>query len=284
MEYRPVVSSGQARAAYVALFAQCFPRAKPFTLDYLAWLYESNPEGAALGYDAWDGDRLAAHYVCIPGSALVNGQVQRTLLSLNTATHPEWQGRGLFTALAQRTYEAASAQGFASVYGVANANSTPGFVRKLGFQLVQPLDARVGMGSLGIDWEAVAAGRTFVRQRSIAALQWRMGRPGRPITARMLPANATLLQAPANPLFQARAELAACELPAATTSVHGVSTRLQLFLGALPSNTARFAGYVSVPQGLRPSPLNFIYRPLSGSGEHLEPGRLQLSFLDFDAY
>src|SRR5690349_12069268 len=134
LSFAPIRTDAAALAQYGALFQACFPMTDKFTPRYLQWLYVDNPDGKAVGYDAWDGERLAAHYVCIPARAWVEGAQVPVLLSLNTATHPDYQGKGLFTKLASMTFEAGAAQGFDGVYGVANANSTPGFVRKLGFQ------------------------------------------------------------------------------------------------------------------------------------------------------
>jgi hypothetical protein len=57
-----------------------------------------------------------------------------------------------------------------------------------------------------------------------------------------------------------------------------------LYLGLLPDGTRRSSTYVNVPDVLRPSPLNFIYRSLSGSVQTLDGNGISLSFLDFDAY
>ena len=96
---------------------------------------ESNgAEIVIVGADAWDGERLAAHYVTCPMEAVVEGRVAKGLLSLNTATHPDYQGRGLFTTLAQAAYAQGAAAGYEFVVGVANANSTPGFLKRLEFQ------------------------------------------------------------------------------------------------------------------------------------------------------
>ena len=128
-----------------------------------------------VGYNAWEAGRLAAHYACVPAHVHALGAPRRALLSLNTATHPEFQGRGLFTKLADHTYAAAAASGFELVYGAANASSTPGFVRKLGFQLVAPLDSRIGAGRLGrIDWPRAQAQAAFARSWSEPELAWRM--------------------------------------------------------------------------------------------------------------
>ncbi len=34
------------------------------TEAYLTWQYVDNPDGEAIGYNAWDGDALVAHYAC----------------------------------------------------------------------------------------------------------------------------------------------------------------------------------------------------------------------------
>ncbi len=280
LEFRPVEVGAAALRRYQALFAACFPgAADKFSPDYLRWLYADNPDGHAVGYDAWDGEILAAHYVCVPARVLVEGREVRMLLSLNTATHPDYQGQGLFTKLAGMTYDAAAGAGFDGVYGVANANSTPGFVRKLGFQLVRPLDARVGLGRI----RPVASGAPLSFQRcwSAASLAWRCASPGHAVRARRTGGG---LQLDAAALGLARAaDALALELPAPAVQAAGWAP-LKLYLGLRPDGDALSASYVSIPPRLRPSPLNLIYRSLSGRVAQLDPARIHFSFLDFDAY
>ena len=184
LEFRPSGTDASLLAAYEALFSACFPDAGHLRGDYLRWLYRDNPAGVVVGTDAWDGPRLAAHYACIPAAAGLEGRDRTVLLSLNTATHPDYQGRGLFTRLAEATYDAGERYGHALVYGVANANSTPGFLRKLGFSLAGPLDARVGAGRLdaagGREAEDAARNASFLRRWPAAELAWRVANPVRP--------------------------------------------------------------------------------------------------------
>jgi len=129
---------------------QCaFPDSKKFSLDFLRWQYLENPNGKVVSFNAVssDGD-VVAHYAAIPIQMQFGAKIEKGLLSLNTATRPDYQGRGLFTQLANRTYSYAKNQGFKYVIGVANANSTPGFLRKLGFYFISPLDFKVGVGPL----------------------------------------------------------------------------------------------------------------------------------------
>lgn len=281
--FAPVRVDDEMLRRYEALFFTCFSEADKFRPRVLKWLYADNPDGQVVGFDAFDGERLAAHYVCVPAFIRVNGVVVRSLLSLNTATHPDYQGKGLFSRLAELTYSAAAEQGFHSVYGVANGNSTPGFVRKLGFQLVQPLEAMVGVGSLGIDFGRVSNRAQFERVWTSESLRWRCANPANPVAGHCAGGLTRFHTKAMGALLPAYAELPGC------LSLEGVEHRrplspLRLYLGLVPEGAARFNSYVSIPQRFRPSPLNLIFRALADPGQRLEAGSIHFSFLDFDAY
>lgn len=283
MRFAPIEFDQPALAGYSALFAACFPGTERFTPSYLEWLYVGNPDGRAFGFDAWEGNELAAHYVCVPAQASIDGRLVRVLLSLNTATHPRFQGQGLFTKLAAMTYEAAANSGYDAVYGVANANSTPGFVRKLGFQLVRPLEARVGIGRIGKRNVTPYVVPAFERVWSEAALAWRCASPYNPVQSRQRGGVRQFHSRAFAPWVSAYAEL---PQPASLKfqSGHVPGAPLRLYLGLLPDAQRQFRGYFEIPKRVRPSPLNLIFRSLSAPGSQLDPSRIHFSFLDFDAY
>jgi GNAT superfamily N-acetyltransferase len=287
MRFAPVQLDPTTLACYGDLFAACFPGTDKFTPRYLDWLYLANPEGMALGYDAWEGERLAAHYACIPARAWVEGREVAVLLSLNTATHPDYQGQGLFTKLAAMTYEAGAAQGLDGVYGVANANSTPGFVRKLGFQLVRPLEARVGLGRLRLRPPPATAELSFERSWSAAALQWRCANPHNAVWRRARDGLHQFHAAAFGARLPAYAELRLAEPALAALPARAGApplSPLRLFIGLSPDAAGRYWNYASIPRRLRPSPLNLIYRSFVPRVAALDGARIQFSFLDFDAY
>ena len=272
--------SGTSQAqlqAYSALLNGVFQSTK-FSVEALAWRYRDNPAGAVVGVDAWDGEKLAAHYVTCPVDARIDGKPVRGLLSLNTATHPDYQGQGLFTRLAQKAYDQGAATGHRFVIGVANANSTPGFLRKLAFQDVGPLHAgllarrptRFSDAAIQYqgDWDA-------------AHLAWRLANPeGRYVTARS--GGLTGVWAKTHlPFIRCGAFLGEPGLsrpglgPIATT----------LFIGLEPRLNLDGQGFLPIPERLRPSPLNLIWRSLGkGAPARLEPSAVALNFLDFDPY
>ena len=279
LDLRPTGTDPGQIAAYARLLGDVFGGDK-FTEAAIAWRYRDNPAGQVVGMDAWDGERLAAHYVTCPLEARIDGAVVKGLLSLNTATHPDSQGRGLFTTLA----EAAYAQGVAAtampfVIGVANANSTPGFVKRLGFQHVGRLHAGV-LASLPRRFAPADVQYQGVWRDPLLA--WRLANPaGRYAAARRdgliavwarthLPfvRCAALLPDDGQTLPPGAAPLAA-----------------SLFLGLEPRMSLGRQGFLAVPEAMRPSPLNLIWRPLSPAvPAELRADAVALNFLDFDPY
>lgn len=283
MNFRRVGVSEVELICYSKLFSECFPGATQLTPAYLRWLYAENPMGNVVGVDAWDGDSLAAHYVCIPVSASINGRVCRILLSLNTATHPKYQGKGLFTRLAEATYERGMAEGFEGAYGVANANSTPGFIRKLGFTLISPLDAQIGFGSIADVPAVTSVAPGFSRVWEPTSLAWRISNPMR--SYRLVSAAAGKIGAEAS---TGKLGLVAwAELPESAAKGTPLSSRslgARLHLGLTPRSLPRRGLWVNVPERFRSSPLNLIYRSFSALPERLEAGNVSLGQLDFDAF
>lgn len=285
MEFERCGHGEQDLAEYVELFRACFPGAgKLANRDYLRWLYADNPAGTVVGFNAREGGRLAAHYVCVPMQVALDGVRVRALLSLNTATHPDFQGRGLFTRLAELTYQAGAEAGARLVYGVANANSTPGFLRKLGFGLVASLQSRVGIGPLGrFDWARVTAARfrlTWPREQ----LPWRLRNPANPVRAtRLRDGSLGFAAASGRPWLHAWAQLPAAAADAVPEAREGAPVGARVWLGLMPAGSGRFGLYPHLPQRLRPSPLNLIVRGLDGPVA-LAGGEVFFDFLDFDAF
>ena len=127
---------------------------------------------------------------------MVDGQPTKYALSLNTAVADRGRGQGLFTSLAEATYTSARQAGCEAIIGVANAQSTPGFLGKLGFTLVGPLKVsillprpfprgegveRISLAGLSSeDLQRFQPGQSSVmRVWDSAELAWRLNDPGR---------------------------------------------------------------------------------------------------------
>ncbi|MES2341266.1 MAG: GNAT family N-acetyltransferase [Pseudomonadota bacterium] len=277
LQIRPTGAAPHELATYSALLQKVFGAAEKFSPEALAWRYRDNPDGTVLGFDAWDGDRLCAHYVTCPTTARIGTESVRGLLSLNTATDPDYGGQGLFTRLAQAAYAAAAREGFGFVMGVANANSTPGFLRKLGFQLVAPLEAGLLLRRPS-RFETTDTG--FRIDWTPRRLAWRLANPASAYGVRDR-AGLTVISAPTHlPLVRCVGFVSE-----GLVEPGGPALGASLFIGLEPRLDLRSLGLLRLPERFRPSPLNLIYRPLNAPAPaSLDATRTAIGFLDFDPY
>ncbi len=279
LEIRPAGTAPEQLAAYAQLLSKVFGAAPKFTAQSVAWRYRDNPAGAVVGADAWAGETLAAHYVTCPLWAHVDGQRVHGLLSMNTATHPDFQGKGLFTRLAQATYEQGRSGGYGFVIGVANGNSTPGFLRRLAFQHVGSLRAGILPRA---PRRFTAAAVQYQADWSPALIGWRLANPA--TRYRVGHSGAlTGVWAPTHlPMVRCAAFL---ETEDDLAPGRGRPLGPALFLGLEPRIDLASLGFVPLPERFRASPLNLIWRALGdGAPAHLHPDRAVINFLDFDPY
>lgn len=279
----------------------------------LRWQYRDAPEGSVVQANLdEDGSRLG-HYAIVPQRYVRGSEFLDAALSLNTAVAEEARGRGLFTSLATEAYELARAGGIEAVYGVANANSTPGFLKRLGFTLVMalppvlavPLRLPPRSSSLTQVTPAYLVSSDFshlyetldltadtgwARSWTIDVLRWRLSQPG----ARYAVVETSDVVAIVTVTHHARVPVVAilklfarkgAVRPTASNVVAAACTRLRAPAAVYAGFNAkvRITG-VPIPKRLRPSPLNLIVRSFD-DGRPVEDLALgTFEFLDFDAY
>jgi hypothetical protein len=246
----------------------------------------------------------------VPIDLVSDGAECRGALSLNTAVDERARGGGVFVRLATEAIEKAERQGVAMIVGVANANSTPGFLKRLSFELVGPLPATVllpapwrrGARSAWAGEEVFAPGGVAADLGPLLApptrglacawtpesLRWRLAAPGSRYAlhrtehalavstadrSKRVPVAMVLKVFASQPLGAGeRAALvtAACGFHRAPLALHVGINEMVPFRGP------------ALPERLRASPLNLIVRRLVGAPPGT--GIACFEFLDFDAY
>lgn len=269
---------------YIELYEKCFPKAVHLNVGYLKWLYRENPLGSFVGVDAYFGNSVVGQVVAIPGEYFLNGEVVKGLLAVNVAVHPKFQGRHLFKKLGLKMCELAAEKGYSFVIGVANKAATLGWTRQMGFQLVQPLEARLGIGNLKLDC-SLKEEEQFKRIWSNQSFKWRAANPNNPVFKRYSSGRWQCYAAAKGALLPVYAEFSEETFShVAETKKHFLSP-LRLFLGLLPRESmSSLKNYYPIPDRYKPSPLNLIYKSLDQKVERLEKEHINFSFLDFDAY
>jgi GNAT superfamily N-acetyltransferase len=289
------------------LLCEVFPTDPKFeSVEYLEWLYGS-PAEALLQSNADDNLGRIGHYALLPQQWLDSGSKKLWALSLNTAVSPRARGLGLFAKLAEATYEKATEIGVSTVIGVANANSTPGFVKRLGFRLLGQLPVsvvprffsrrsrhldRIELSNLlESEWVSDQTNQAAVAQEwNHDTLRWRLTRPAdglaifegsefvaitKKASHRGVPV-AIILKIFKSSLSSPRDLLA---ISNAACRHHGALFSLYACFG---SNTTH-RGF-NLPGNLRPSPLNIIIRNISENSSDETQIPTSFEFLDFDAY
>jgi GNAT superfamily N-acetyltransferase len=283
-EIRSIDLSDQGIADASQLLNSVFPWAKWLTPGYLHWEYNLNPLGPEVGFNAYLDGELAGHYVVQPIEANLFGTITKGLLSMNTATHPNHQRKNLFTTLAQKTYDTAREKEYEFVIGVANANSTPGFVGRLGFQLVRPLDAKIGIGP--VIRQSHHEDLEFQRTWSDEVLQWRIANPAQQYRVRRN-RYSFVIEGPTGKLG-IRAILGEFPIDMDHQFQNVAGPRrynpLTLWIGIDDSIKWSRSMYFDIPRRLRPSPLNLIFKDLTGNNRELAADKVKFQLIDFDVY
>jgi len=244
---------------YLHLFRENFPRYRR-SHTYLNWLYFQNPRGRVIGFDALINGAVVSHYACVP--IMIQGRENLSLLSVNTVTDRDHIGRGLFTQLAEQTYEFASDCGFEEVVGVANANSIDGFTRKLQFS---------NLGNLNLRFGHFSRSGMNTRQFSADEVRWLSKQPDRDINLQQIVDGVYRLRT-----FFPRRPLRLSNL-CFTDFVENLEPIY--FYGFTVDWNLRPAKTLSLPDIFKPSPLHLIYKRLGNR----PPLRLESwSYLDFD--
>lgn len=116
-------------------------------LDLFRWKHRENPFGTSPMWVAEEDGRLVGFRTFLRWSLrLPGGTCLAAVRAVDTATHPDAQGRGIFTRLTELAVEELRADGVACVFNTPNANSRPGYL-KMGWRQLGRIAVAVIPGS-----------------------------------------------------------------------------------------------------------------------------------------
>ena len=112
------------------------------------WKHDENPFGPSPMWVACDGDRVVALRVFMRWQFRRGDEILRAVRAVDTATDPDYQGKGLFTALTLHGLDELRADGVDFVFNTPNAQSLPGYL-KMGWQWSDGYRRRSGSADPG---------------------------------------------------------------------------------------------------------------------------------------
>lgn len=106
------------------------------------WKHETNAFGRSYCWVAVDSDQVVGLRLFMRWEFLHDGRPVSAVRAVDTATHPDHQGRGIFTALTMHGLHEVASQGVEFVFNTPNDKSRPGYL-KMGWSEVGRLSASV---------------------------------------------------------------------------------------------------------------------------------------------
>jgi len=116
----------------IALFREAFAEVR--SLNLWKWRFTKCPFGKGIIKLLFDKEKLVGHYAAIPMEVRVGDTTVKAIWSLDTMTHPDYRGRGVFVRLAKKVYEECNLQGYRFVYGFPNELIYPMRLKKLSWK------------------------------------------------------------------------------------------------------------------------------------------------------
>ncbi|MGH9030606.1 MAG: GNAT family N-acetyltransferase [Acidimicrobiia bacterium] len=103
--------------------------------ELFAWKHRDNPFGASPAWVALDGDKIVGLRILMRWEFEQAARVARSVRAVDTATHSDYRGRGVFSDLTLRAIDELESEQVAFVFNTPNAQSRPGYL-KMGWRIV----------------------------------------------------------------------------------------------------------------------------------------------------
>ena len=112
------------------------------SLAFWEWKHLANPAGPSPVLVAEDAGRIVGVRAFMRWTWQSPSRTYRALRAVDTATHPDYRGRGIFKKLTLQLLEERKAAGDDFIFNTPNAQSRPGYL-KMGWQRVGKLPVRM---------------------------------------------------------------------------------------------------------------------------------------------
>ena len=265
--------------SYCELYKNCFNE-KKLKLNYLNWLYNKNPTGNFVGIDCFHDGNLIGQVGGIPREFIFNQKKVRFLISINVCVDPKYQGKWIFSKMLTRFEKIAKELNFNGIIGISNKAATPFWQRTIKMKKLGALDVFLGFGKLSLN-KINKSNYNFYSCWDKKNLEWRIRNP----------VNETYIQTYNNH----------CSVYSKTNFLFiNAYSPLIFFDKNLKLNITKknykpivYIGLISefkktkllfdLPEFLKPSPLNFLYKSFDPS-INLKKEKIFFTFLDFDIF
>jgi hypothetical protein len=194
------------------------------------------------------------------------------------------QTAGVSVGLAENIELVGREEGCTFIIGIANRNSTPAYVKGRQMELSTTLDARLGPGMP--DGEKVPEEYCDFRVLwDEESLRWRLKKRGGRYWQRVKKRQSTLFAPSGKPGIKiVMGDFSYSDVGDALPLRAYTGMPLNLWIGKDPSIRWGRSPFIPIPDWLKPSPLDFLFKDLSGQSRSLRNKRIFFQCIDFDAF
>jgi hypothetical protein len=146
---------------------------KSYSVKFLNWLYNENPNGKAIINNVYKDEKIIAHFALVPITVVMSKKTYRSALTVFTSVDENHRGLH-FLQLAWKSFEHAKLAGIRFIIGVANETSSELYVKCFKFKLISPLIVKVGLSKFE---EKNNSPHKFEILRDKKTLKWRLSNP-----------------------------------------------------------------------------------------------------------
>jgi hypothetical protein len=115
--------------AIFELLSTAFGERKWHSFEYWKWKYTKNPAGSPIIWLAESNNKIVGHYAIVPRIMKLGNAYMTGSSACDAATHPNYQGRGVFSSIVNRLCLDAGENGISIIYGFARRNLGPTYKR-----------------------------------------------------------------------------------------------------------------------------------------------------------
>lgn len=250
--------------------------------NYFDWLYLNNPMGKFIGIDVFDKNKLIGQVGGVPYDFIFKKKKIKTLISINVCVSKNYQGKKLFSNLTKRLEKLLIENNFELLIAIGNKAATPAWIKSINLKLLCNLQAKIGIGHL-FNFKFNPENYDLFVNWNKKTIKWRSLNPYNNTKLIRNYNNNYVVSNTHIPYVKSIADVVYLENGIEEFKKEKyLTSNLKLYLG-LFNHTNKNNFFFNIPEFLKPSPLNFLYKFLK-KDEKLIKEKVYFTFLDFDAF
>ena len=259
-----------------------FQLKKSFSVEFLNWLYNENPNGKAIINNVHKDEKIIAHFALVPNTVIFNNKTYKSALTVFTAVDENHRGLH-FLKLGCKSFERAKLEGIRFIIGVANETSSELYVKCFKFKLISPLAVKIGLSKIQ---EKNNLPHKFEILRDKSTIEWRLSNPRFKYQiykenekSIIFNNNYKLFKMNMGYIFNKDLDL---QNKILSKNTHNLNP-FNMWIG-LNNNLKNTKMSFNFPDVLKPSPLNLIVKDLKSEETNLSKEDIKFNLIDYEMY